>query len=382
MAPIGETLRSAREAKGLSLDRVSDETNIAKRYLAALETEDFSVFPGDPYAIGFLRNYADYLGLPSDELVSSFKNMRIQEQPVPIQELMPKRGPSPLAIGAAAGGFVVIVILLVLLLGRGRASGEGASKVPSGPTEYRVDGASFSHRLYLGDSLLVKAGEDSYRIAVAKIDEAVTLETPTGENRLLLGEEATLDLDKNGSPEIKVLVSDLAKKDPSKGAIIKVSYANSNEALAAAGQAPQGQPASAEDGAAAPAAAAPAPAPAQTPPAPQASAKSNVLFESSKTAYPFVVSVTFRGPCMFRYEADKRTREEHYYRKGDNFTINANNSVKIWTSNAQLVKLTVQASGGKSADVELGNAGEVVVKRLAWTQSDSGGYVLSAIDVD
>ena len=68
MTPIGEQLRAARERKGLTLDRVADETNIAKRYLAGLEAEDFTVFPGDPYVIGFLRNYADYLGLASDEL--------------------------------------------------------------------------------------------------------------------------------------------------------------------------------------------------------------------------------------------------------------------------------------------------------------------------
>ena len=95
-----------------------------------------------------------------------------------------------------------------------------------------------------------------------------------------------------------------------------------------------------------------------------------------------MVSITFRGPCMFRYEADKRDRTERYYHKGDTITVNANNSVKIWTSNAQFVKLTVQASGGKSADVELGKSGEVTVKRIAWAQTESGGYALSVYDVD
>ena len=53
--------------------------------------------------------------------------------------------------------------------------------------------------------------------------------------------------------------------------------------------------------------AAAAPAPAQT-----VSAKGGVLFESSKSPYPFVLSITFRGSCMFRYEADKRDRDERY----------------------------------------------------------------------
>ena len=105
MTPIGEQLRAVRERKGLTLDRVADETNIAKRYLSGLEAEDFTVFPGDPYVIGFLRNYAEYLGLPSDEFVTTYKNMKIQEQPMPIEELIrgavPRPSPSPRRSAAA-----------------------------------------------------------------------------------------------------------------------------------------------------------------------------------------------------------------------------------------------------------------------------------------
>ena len=378
MSPIGETLRAAREAKGLSLDRVSDETNIAKRYLAALESEDFSAFPGDPYAIGFLRNYADYLGLASDDLVATFRNMRIQEQPVPIQELIPKRGPSKgLIAGVAVGAVSVIAILVAVIVGNGRGQDEGESATAKGPVEYRIEGAAFDHRLYEGDTVLVKSGTDSYRVLLAKIDDAVSFETPSGKDRLMLGEEATMDLDKNGNPEIKILVSDFAKKDPSKGAVIHIEYVNPDDAAAAAATAPDAAAqAPASDAATAAAQAA------QAAPVAPASAKSGVLFESAKTPYPFVVSITFRGPCMFRYEADKRDRTERYYHKGDTITVNANNSVKIWTSNAQFVKLTVQASGGKSADVELGKSGEVTVKRIAWAQTESGGFALSVYDVD
>jgi cytoskeletal protein RodZ len=395
MIPIGEQLRGARERKGLTLDRVADETNIAKRYLAGLEAEDFSVFPGDPYVVGFLRNYADYLGLPANELVSTYKNMKIQEQPVPIQELIPKRGPSPLSIAAAIGGGVLVVILaLVLALGhRGQASNASSSK--RAPVEYVVEGTTFEKRVYIGDSLLVNYNNDKYRLLVSRIDDAVTLETPVGASRLMLGEEGTIDLDKDNQPEIKVLVSDLAKKDPGKGALIKLEYTSADAALKAAAQAPNAPPAAqtgdteTQDQGASQGAAMSAP---QAAPAPAAAAqgaglaapsgKPIVLFESSKTPYPFVVTVTFRGPCMFRYEIDKRDRDERYYRKGETVTVNANNSVRVWASNAQSVKMTVQASGGKSADLDLGGPGEVAVKRIAWTQGDSGGWALGASDVD
>jgi cytoskeleton protein RodZ len=380
MTPIGEQLRAARERKGLSLDRVADETNIAKRYLSALEAEDFSVFPGDPYVIGFLRNYSEYLSLPSDELVNGYKNMKIQEQPVPIQELIPKRGPSPIAVGAAiACAAIVVAAALFAIFARGKPAGTELATSRRSPVEYRVEGAAFEKRLYVGDSLLVAYGNDKYKLLVSRIDDAVTIETPVGASRLMLGEEGTIDLDRNNQPEIKVLVSDLSKKDASKGAVVRLEYSSAEAALMASAQAP----AAAGDQGAAPAApAAPAPAPQAAPAQAAAPGKPIVLFESAKTTYPFVVSVTFRSSCMFRYEVDKRDRDERYYRKGDTVTVNAQNSIRLWASNAQAVKMTVQASGGKSADLDLGGAGEVAVKRIAWTQGDSGGWVLGAAEVD
>jgi cytoskeleton protein RodZ len=392
MTPIGEQLRATRERKGLTLDRVADETNIAKRYLAALEAEDFTVFPGDPYVIGFLRNYAEYLGLPSDELANGYKNMRIQEQPVPIQELIPKRGTPPLVkVAIAAGALIVAIIVLAATLGRGKAAGTETATSRRSPVEYRVAGSAFEKRLYVGDSLLVSYGNEKYKLLVSRIDDAVTLETPVGASRLMLGEEGTIDLDRNNQPEIKLLVSDLSKKDSSKGAVIRLEYSSAEAALAASAQAPSPvepvdpadspsppAPGTSAQGAVAQGATAPAAAPAQG----AASGKPVVLFESAKTTYPFVVSVTFRSSCMFRYEVDKRDRDERYYRKCDTVTVNAQNSIRLWASNAQAAKLTVQASGGKSANLDLGGSGEVAVKRIAWTQGDSGGWVLGASEVD
>lgn len=73
MGSIGESLRAAREAKGLSLQQAEEDTKIRKRYLEALEDEDYDIIPGRVYAKGFLRNYAMYLGLNPDEILMEFK---------------------------------------------------------------------------------------------------------------------------------------------------------------------------------------------------------------------------------------------------------------------------------------------------------------------
>ncbi len=65
---IGERLRNAREARGLSLDEIEAATRIRRRFLEALEAEAFDQLPGTAYAKGFLRTYASYLGLRAEDL--------------------------------------------------------------------------------------------------------------------------------------------------------------------------------------------------------------------------------------------------------------------------------------------------------------------------
>ncbi len=62
--------------------------------------------------------------------------------------------------------------------------------------------------------------------------------------------------------------------------------------------------------------------------------------------------------------------------------MTANNSAKLWTSNAAACKLTIQASGGQSADVELGSPGEVAVKQIRWVQADDGTWSLGVYNVN
>ncbi len=76
---IGNVLKEAREEKGLTLDVVEQKTNIRKKYLQALEDENFNIMPGRVYAKGFLRNYAGFLGLDPNPLLHAFD----EKNPVP-----------------------------------------------------------------------------------------------------------------------------------------------------------------------------------------------------------------------------------------------------------------------------------------------------------
>lgn len=388
MISIGEQLKAARERSGLDLDRVSEDTNIAKRFLSALEEENFAVFPGDPYLIGFLRNYAEYLGLDARELISALRNIRIQEQPVPVESLIPKRGPSPWIF--VGGGLAVLTAALVLVLALGRkdpadaiAAAEAASRVPQ---EYFMDAPTLERRFYEGDTILVPLGGQKYRLLIARISDRVAVESPIGRALFMLGEKGTLDLDKDTTPELQIFVNDFQKDDPSKGVLITLRAEGAlSTALAVPVPPADAVPDASPEASAAlvPAPAAPAPDAPETPGAADGAAdgKTVVIFDKVSSPFPIVLTTVFRNYCMFRYEADRREREERYYHKGDQITVNVTNTVKFWTSNAAASKTTIQATGGRTADLDLGGQGEVAVKQIRWVHAEGGGWNLVLADV-
>ena len=92
---IGQRLKKAREYRNLTLEKAEEATRIRLQFLRALEADDFSVMPSPVQARGFLRNYAEYLGINLDQVVEELRATRPepevvfegeQVQPAPAQE--------------------------------------------------------------------------------------------------------------------------------------------------------------------------------------------------------------------------------------------------------------------------------------------------------
>jgi cytoskeletal protein RodZ len=76
MFRLGSSLRQARVHRGIELAQVATETRIRTRYLQALEEERFELLPGSVYAKGFLRAYADCLGLETNTVLRALRLLR------------------------------------------------------------------------------------------------------------------------------------------------------------------------------------------------------------------------------------------------------------------------------------------------------------------
>ncbi len=77
MASLGTLLKKEREKQKISLDDISEETKIGKKYLSAIETDNYTIFPGETYFIGFIRNYARAIGLDPSDVINQYKAMNI-----------------------------------------------------------------------------------------------------------------------------------------------------------------------------------------------------------------------------------------------------------------------------------------------------------------
>jgi cytoskeleton protein RodZ len=80
MFEIGRSLREARTRRGLDLPQIEHDTHIRAKFLSALEEDQFDVLPGPAYAKGFLRTYADYLGLDAQQFVDEYNSRFAAEE--------------------------------------------------------------------------------------------------------------------------------------------------------------------------------------------------------------------------------------------------------------------------------------------------------------
>ncbi|HEY9593229.1 MAG TPA: helix-turn-helix domain-containing protein, partial [Spirochaetia bacterium] len=203
MESIGEKLRTARERNNLTIDQIARETHVAKRFLKALEDEDFSVFPGETYALGFLRSYSEYLGLDAEELIAIYRNIKIQEQPLPMNELLESR---PRNIPVRTIVIIVAAVLVVAAAGfliyRATSRGHVATtqqQPGAQQTDFVFQDEVRTQWFTQNDGIAIPLGGKTYRIVIGTVDVKLTLKVPGGTVDMGLGKERYIDLDGDSS---------------------------------------------------------------------------------------------------------------------------------------------------------------------------------------
>jgi cytoskeletal protein RodZ len=391
MESIGEKLRNAREQLGRSIEEIARETNITKRYIVALENEDFDAFPGEPYLVGFLRTYAETLGLSSDEVVALYKNFKIQEQPLPMDELIQKPNRRP---------FWIIPIIVLLLGGIGTgiyflipsikeravaqkesAEPEAAAEAESAGTVYEMKDEIIERRFLEGDTIIVPVGGEEYPITLAEIGDRLTVQFGDYELELSIGEELNLDLNDDTVDDIKIFVRDIDSRSEEKATVVR--FDKFTQATVAATEETDTEEESSifkeeEDSAGEERAEEPVES---VPIVGETSLASReqkpVIIFSAEEKQPLMMDFIFRGYCLVRYIIDESEREERYFQKGETFRLEARSTIRLWVSNAGAIKARLAGQ-----DVDLGDPGEVAAKLVKWVEdSEAGTWNLTLVPV-
>lgn len=362
MDSYGELLRSTREEKNLDVEKISREISIESRYLLGLEEEDSNVFPGEAYMTGFLRNYANYLELDADYVLKLYNNKKIQESPIP-EGLLKKERPRwliPAIIIPVVLIAGVIITISVLLISKKNVK-EDDSVILSNSMkskQYELDNSKFVQRVYKGDQFIVPADDGKIVLTVKDTLSSFGLDTPAGVFYTDLADETEIDINGDSNPDLIVYVSDISSTDESRG--VEVSM------LLRHGISTSTKDVYADD----------------IPFEDEINSKhpQKVILEDNRT-YPFTINASFRGSCLFRDKVDFDDSVETYFTRGEVFTANPHNGIRLWISNSNTVKFTIIADS-KSFDLDIGAAGQILVEDIKWVKDSDGRYKLVVIELD
>lgn len=132
---IGEALKKAREDKKLTLEQAQRDTKIQLKVLVSLETDAFSKLPNPTYVKGFIKQYAQYLGLDPEPLLNEYVSLNPQAPPQEIvvkgEDEKIKTAASPAKKKSNLTTIILASIIVVLVIGAGLSKLIGrATSVP------------------------------------------------------------------------------------------------------------------------------------------------------------------------------------------------------------------------------------------------------------
>ena len=223
---VGGMLRDARTKKGYSLDEAAKELCIRKSFLEAIESSNYEEIPEPPYGIGFIRSYAEFLGLNSSRIVQLFKeetDAKNQKEDVYVLEpqaeaTMPNK--KYLAISVLA-----VVLLYAIWLGYNKTQFEEEASTTGG--EYIIAEVSVPQQTEENFPLQVEdfATVDDNTVKSEALPVIDTTTIPAEENsQVIVSEENFVETSKEAPSE------EVAEKETQKTEEKKVEEKQENKA--------------------------------------------------------------------------------------------------------------------------------------------------------
>lgn len=348
MDALGDFLKEERTKLNISLEDISEETNIPVKYLEAIERDEYSVFPGEAYLKGFLRTYAKAINLDPDEIVNRYDRIKIAEAPIPIEKLIPKP-PSPWKKKLLFVSFVTLFLIalftsIFFLINNRKDENVVVKKEKKVKPSKDADTKTFevtdkdqkkTFEVKSKNNLVVKVGDKKVTYLVKQVTPYVIITDFNGEDHILFQDKAKeFDINADGINDFYMLLNYWNKES-----------ANLTLALAETGK---------ED-----------------------LSKFNEDVANIESLYKsnslqnISINIKVNTPTFLRYKVDESSPVEKFYSANTILPIEIKERLFIWLSNAQAVTVELKSI---SKEYIPGNAGEVAVKLFEWQKMGDAEY--------
>ncbi len=131
---VGEILRRTRVHYGQSLEQIEQVLRIRASQLEALETGNLEQLPGRVYAIGFVRAYAEYLGLDGDKMVHLFKQQSVGKNARPELQFPVAADDAKVPSIPMVGIGAILCVAVIIVAGVFFTGGESDEEIPPVPS--------------------------------------------------------------------------------------------------------------------------------------------------------------------------------------------------------------------------------------------------------
>ena len=113
----GQIIKAAREARQISMSEVAQRLLLSKQIITAIEEDNYSKISAKVYAEGYLKAYAQFLQIPVDTLLASFRRLNVYSDSEVKTEIKTQVNDSAIELKRRRTNFILLVVLLVLILG-------------------------------------------------------------------------------------------------------------------------------------------------------------------------------------------------------------------------------------------------------------------------
>ncbi len=330
---VGEIFKEARKEKGLTLEEIAKETNIPKRYLEAIEDDNFSVFSSETYAVGFISTYCEALEIDKEGILTQYRRLKKIEEDSPIEALVGDRKFDlkkliyPVAIGIVS---LVVVILLFLII----RTQIGKNSLPKTYNfSFQNLGKIYDIRFKLGDKLNITNENRGIEVLFESMDKENNLNFKINNNSYSIkgGGVLTIDSDYDGTNDMNLEFFS-AKPNYIK---VNISYVSPGDILIQTNKI-----------------------------APKEIINNKEWYRGDKTK-EIVVKLVASDKCWIAYKADDKEEKNVFLSENAEEIILFSKNLTLYYGNSGAIKISIE---GK--EEVLGGAGEVGKSFFYWGKKD------------